>query len=160
MASQSVAIFWNRWLMFNIAIFTFSFNFAKIFAHCMFFFFWLNFCLSLEKYLFYFVNNGVRVLKALLHLTPLYSHNDMPELFCEFSYIILCCAINWFDLNWFDLNCKCLMNTMARCMRIYWRLIPAMHPYTQGLGFRFRVRNGEMVDKGEHNLPFQNDRWL
>ena len=57
-------------------------------------FFWFNFCLSLEKYLFYFVNNGVRVLKALLHLTPLCSHNDMPELFCEFLYVILCCAIN------------------------------------------------------------------
>ena len=79
---------------FKIAIFTFIFVFAKIFAHCMFFF-WFNFCLSLKRYLIYFVNNGVRVLKALLHLTPLYSHNDMPELFCEFLlYIILCCAIN------------------------------------------------------------------
>ena len=40
------------------------------------------------------LNNGVRVLKALLHLTPLYSHNDMNELFCEFLYVILCWAIN------------------------------------------------------------------
>ena len=78
--------------MFKIAIFIFTFILQKsLCTACSFFLF--NFCLSLEWYLFYFVNNGVRVLKALLHLTPLYSHNDMPGLFCDLNFCILYCAV-------------------------------------------------------------------
>ena len=78
--------------MFNIAIFTFHFYFRKNLC-ALHVFYWFYFCLSLEKYLFYFVNNGVGVLKASHHLTPLYSHNDMLELFCDLNFCILFCAV-------------------------------------------------------------------
>ena len=43
LASQSDAIFWNRWLMFKIAIFFFKFYFRKNLCALHVLFFWFNF---------------------------------------------------------------------------------------------------------------------